>query len=117
MQVENTVIDMFHLAQEQTQNGKPFDHLTFVAKDEVFDQYGNKSIASVFKIDFIDQELQKVNWDNLSNTGLLNLQWDVDVMNNAGNQLLNAYCAKDGGDANQFCEIAKDVGQSAQSAD
>lgn len=110
MQVEQTARDIFQLAKEQTLNGEPFDQLNFIAQDQVVDPYGNQSVAPVFQVEFISDSLKKVNWDNLSDAGLLNLEWNVNVLGRAGQQLLQAYCNNEGNDAVSFCEGAQIVG-------
>ncbi len=109
MQVEQTARDIFQLAKKQTLHGESFDQLTFVAQDEVVDPYGNQSIAPVFQVEFISDSLKKVNWDNLSDVGLLNLEWNTNVLGRAGQQLLQAYCNNEGSEATSFCEGAEIV--------
>lgn len=106
MQTEQLAEDIFQLAKEQTQNGKPFDQLNFIAQDQVVDAYGNQSIAPVFQVEFISDSLKKVNWDNLDDVGLLNLEWNVYVLSRAGQQLLQAYCNNHQSNAEAFCEAA-----------
>lgn len=110
MQVETAAHDIFQLAKRQTLYGEPFDQLTFVAQDEVVDPYGNQSIAPVFQVEFISDSLKKVNWGNLSDVGLLNLEWNTNVLGRAGQQLLQAYCNNEGSEATSFCEGAEIVG-------
>lgn len=72
---DNIADDIYSLAKQQTEYGKPFGYLDFTIDVPEEDQYGNIQVQDAVEIIFGYSDLRRINWKNFNKYMLLNLAY------------------------------------------
>ena len=97
--VSHRLVDIGKEAQEK---GLPLGSLAIDAWVPVSDKYGNKSKSEAITISISDEDVEKINWENINAWGLLNLS-TFGYKTKHGEYAHNEYCL--GADAKKYAHI------------
>jgi hypothetical protein len=103
MMAWGAAMTMRRAAKWQIENGKAFYMMSFEAQARVVDKYGHESLATVFSVDFLYDDLKQVAWQNIDVPALLDLAYGVGRVSHPGQQFLSAFCEENSGQAPRFC--------------
>lgn len=69
--------------------------LTYVISVETINKYGNSSVEPSLLLNYKIDEIKKINFSQLYHRDVLELAEPVEYLNNAGTQVINAWCKEE----------------------